>query len=102
MDAAVEAAAQGIRTVGSRWRERAPFDSEAARLRLAAVAGADRVRLQVLGEGIVELSGRAAEGVARESVVTLRALPGVRAVVNRVWTPTSADPRQIDGLPGFG
>lgn len=102
MDAAVDAAAQSIRSVSARWRERPPLDESLARTRLAAIEGTSGVRFQVLGAGIVELSGEASEGAAAEAVRHLRGLPGVRAVVNRIWTPSSADPRQIDGLPGFG
>ncbi|MEK9500550.1 BON domain-containing protein [Gaopeijia maritima] len=102
MDAAVDAAAQSIRSVSARWRERPPLDESAARAGLAAIEGTSGVRFQVLGAGIVELSGEASEGPATEAVRHLRGLPGVRAVVNRIWTPSSADPRQIDGLPGFG
>lgn len=102
MDAAVGAATQGIRSVGARWLERPPLDRSAARDRLAAIEGTAGVRLKVLGVGIVELSGEASEASAVEAVRDLRAFPGVEAVVNRIWTPSSADPRQIDGLPGFG
>lgn len=95
MDAAVDAAAQSIRSVSARWRERPPLDEGAARARLAAVEGTSGVRLRVLGAGILEVSGEASEAPAGEAVRQLRALPGVRAVVNRIWTPSSADPGRV-------
>lgn len=102
VDVAVGVATQGIRSVGARWLERPPLDLQAARRRIAAIEGTGGVRVRELGVGIVELSGEADEAASLQSERDLRALPGVEAVVNRIWTPSSADPRQIDGLPGFG
>lgn len=59
----------------------------------AAVEGsplAGRVQARVLGGGVVELTGTAEEPDAPSRVSelerTLRELPGVDSVVNRVWT----------------
>ena len=102
VDAAMGAAATGFRTVGARWR--APVALDEARLAdaLAAVGGAGRLRAAVLGDGLVEVVGTASDTAATAAVGAVRAVPGVRVVVNRVWTPSSAHPGQIDDLPGFG
>lgn len=102
MDAAVGAAAEGIRTVGNRWRPPVPLEVGALAGALERVEGAAGVRARILGEGLVELVGDASDPAAAAAAAALGAIPGVRAVVNRVWTPSSAHPGQIDDLPGFG
>lgn len=102
VDAAVGRAAEGFRTVGSRWRPAAPLDEASLDAVLAALDGGADLRARILGVGLVELVGDATDDAAATAVTAVRALPGVRVVVNRVWTPSSMRPGQIDDLPGFG
>jgi hypothetical protein len=65
--------------------------------RLEGVSGAARVCLRDLGAGIVEAFGEAPDAEAVERVVAaLREEPGVSFVVNRIWTPASAEVRSAD------
>lgn len=55
------------------------------------VPGAHGCRLRPLGDGIVELVGVCDEDEVAERVAAMvGAVPGVRVVVNRVWTPSSS------------
>ena len=82
----MEAMAEGL-------REPLPVDLEALRARLAALPGGEGLRLRALTEGIVEVVGTAPDAERARAVLdVLSREPGVRAVVNRVWTPSSAAP----------
>jgi hypothetical protein len=86
VDAAVEAGARGLDGLRRRWRSVPPVDAVTVAGRLAAVEGAEGVRLHDLGDGIVELVGRAREEVGRAAVAAVETAPGVRIVVNRIWS----------------
>lgn len=86
MDAAVEAGTRGFEELRRRWRGLPPVDAVAAAGKLAAVEGAEGVRLHDLGDGIVELVGEAAEGIDGAAVAAVETVPGVRVVVNRIWS----------------
>ena len=65
--------------------------------RLETISGAARVCLRDLGAGIVEAFGEAPDAEAVERVVAaLKQEPGVAFVVNRIWTPASAEARSAD------
>lgn len=102
VERAMDAAADGLRSVERRWRESRPLDPGVLERALGTVEGADRLRVSVLGEGVVEVVGDADENTARRAVAAVRAVPGVRAALDRVWTPSSANPGQIDAPPAFG
>lgn len=66
-------------------------DLEALRARLGELPSADGVRVRELGEGILEVVGRAPDDAAARALLeAVAAEPGVEVVVNRVWTPSSA------------
>lgn len=102
VDAAMEAAAGGLRAVGDRWRGLPPLDEAELQAVVAGVPGATGLEARPLGTGLVELVGDASDAGASAAAAALRAHPGVRVVVNRAWTPSSLRPGQIDDLPGFG
>jgi hypothetical protein len=71
-------------------------DPEALADALARCPGSDGVAVRTLGNGIVEVVGDAPDDDVVEVILAALAdVPGVDAVVNRVWTPSSASP----GLP---
>lgn len=90
MDAAVEAGARGLRDLRRRWAGVPPADLVRAGRLLAAIPDADRVRVHDLGDGIVELVGEAPPPAERAAVEAVQALPGVRIVVNRIWSRRDA------------
>lgn len=67
--------------------------------RLGRVAGAEGLRLKSLGGGILELVGSAGPELDLPALLTVLAgEPRVSVVVNRVWTPGSADlPADLEG-----
>lgn len=74
-------------------------DLDAMSARLGRVAGAEGLRLQSLGGGILELVGSAGSEFDLSALLTVLATePGVSVVVNRVWTPGSGDlPADLEG-----
>lgn len=67
-------------------------DPEALDRVIAELPAGAGLRTLHLGEGIVEVVGSAAsEPAARQVLDAAAEVPGVRAVVNRIWTPSSAD-----------
>lgn len=88
----LDAAAHGLREVRERFLEVPPPQPVELEARLALVHDAAQVRVTHLGEGIVELTGTAPEEAARAAAAAVARVPGVRAVVNRVWTPASGAP----------
>lgn len=73
-------------------------DLVALRRRVAALPGGERVGVRDLGEGIVEVVGSLPDdATARVLLDAVAAEPGVEVVVNRVWTPSSAD-HNVSGL----
>ncbi len=87
-----DAAAAGLRGVRARFVDDPLPDEVDLEARLALVAGAQDIRVEHLGEGIVELTGTAADAASRAAASSVARLPGVRVLVNRVWTPSSAAP----------
>jgi hypothetical protein len=87
-----DAAVDGLREARARFLEVPPPRHEELEARLALVEGAGRVRVAHLGDGIVELTGEASDEAARAAVVAVARVPGVRAAVSRVWTPSSEAP----------
>lgn len=102
VDAAVGVAADGFRTMGTRLWAAPPIDETMLERTLSGVPGAEGLEARVLGAGLVEVVGEASDDGAKAAVEALEASPGVRVVLRRAWTPSSADPGQIDDLPGFG
>lgn len=88
----LDAAAHGLREVRDRFLEVPPPQQVELEARLALVGDAAQVSVAHLGEGIVELTGTAPESAARAAAAAVARVPGVRAVVNRVWTPASGTP----------
>jgi hypothetical protein len=80
------------RPLARRERKRGPsVDASALTARLHERPGTADLRVQSLGQGIVELVGSA--GADLDLGALIKALadePGVTVVVNRVWTPASA------------
>lgn len=86
-------ASRRLEAVAGALREGPAMDLEAIRTRLAGMAGGEGLRLRELTDGILEVVGTAPDAeTAREVLAALGREPGVRAVVNRVWTPSSASP----------
>lgn len=92
VDAAVDAAAGGFRAVERRWRAPRPLAIGPLRATLEDIPGADRLRVSVLGEGLVEIEGEGSAEVVAHARARLLEQEGVRVVLNRVWTPSSAEP----------
>jgi hypothetical protein len=92
MDAAVDAATDGLRAVERRLRAERPIELAPLRAALNRIPGADRLRVSVLGEGLVEIEGAGSDAVVQAARAALREQDGVRVVLSRVWTPSSADP----------
>lgn len=88
----LDAAVMGLREVRSRWADVPPPVSEAIESRLATIDDAEGVRVEHLGDGIMELTGEAPDDVSHAAAAAVARLPGVRAVVNHVWTPSSEVP----------
>lgn len=87
-----DAAAAGLRGVRARFTDDVLPDEVDLEARLALVANAEAVRVEHLGDGIVELTGTAPDPASRAAAASVARVPGVRVVVNRIWTPTSAAP----------
>ena len=92
VDAAVDAATDGLRAVERRWRPARPIDLAPLRAALTELPGADRLRIAVLGEGLVEIQGAASDDAVDAARRALLRQDGVQKVISRVWTPSSADP----------
>jgi osmotically-inducible protein OsmY len=45
--------------------------------------------MEHLGDGIVELTGASSDEASHAAAAAIARVPGVRAVVNHVWTPSS-------------
>jgi hypothetical protein len=102
VDAAVDAAADGFRFVERRWRASKVLDTEDIEQALRAVDGGGSMRVDALGGGVVELVGEGTDEGVEAALKAVGRSPGVRVVLNRVWTPSSMHPGQIDAPPGFG
>jgi hypothetical protein len=98
----IEAAVESLRDIHARFLQAEPLDALELEARLALVEGAASIRVSDLGDGIVELTGTARDEVARSAAGAVARVPGVHAVVNRVWTPSSAAPGRIDVVHGPG
>lgn len=92
VDAAVDAATGGLRAVERRWRPARPIDLAVLRAALSELPGTDELRVAVLGGGVVEIEGAAGDETVDGARAALLRQEGVRKVINRVWTPSSADP----------
>ena len=92
VDAAVDAATDGLRAVERRWRSADAIEVGPLVAALARVPGADRLRVSVLGEGLVEIEGAASDDAVEAARAALLDEAGVRVVLNRVWTQSSAEP----------
>lgn len=67
-----------------------PLDLGALRRRVETLPSGEGVRVRILGDGIVEVVGSAADAAAARALLDAVAEePGVEIVVNRVWTPSS-------------
>jgi hypothetical protein len=88
----LDAAVGGLREVRARFFDVPPPDPVELEARLALVDDAARIRVAHLGDGIVEVTGSASDVAARAAAAAVARVPGVRAVVNRVWTPASEAP----------
>lgn len=86
VDAAVEAGSRGLRDLRRRWGSAPPVNLERALAALEGLEGAAGIGVHDLGEGIVELVGEAPADAALAAVASVEAVPGVRVVVNRVWS----------------
>ncbi len=74
-------------------QESEPLDLPALRARLAGMDGAEGLQLRDLADGILEVVGTAPDADSAAAIVdALSREPGVRVVVNRVWTPSSTAP----------
>lgn len=98
----IEAAVESLRDIHARFVQAEPPDLLEMEARLALVEGASAIRVHDLGDGIVELTGTARDDAARAAAGAVARVPGVHAVVNRVWTPSSAAPGRIDVVHGHG
>lgn len=88
-----EGASRRMSAMAETLREPSAFDADAVRSRLDRLPGSEGLRLRVLTDGILEVVGTAPDAErARAILDALSKEPGVRAVVNRVWTPSSAAP----------
>jgi hypothetical protein len=85
----LDAAVNGLREVRERWQDVQPPDPATLAARLGAVDGARKVRMEHLGDGIVELTGASSDEASHAAAAAIARVPGVRAVVNHVWTPSS-------------
>ncbi len=92
VDAAVDAATGGLRAVERRWWPARPIDLAFLRAAMNDVPGTDRLLVSVLGGGLVEIEGVASDEAVAGAREALLRQEGVRKVINRVWTPSSADP----------
>ena len=88
----VEAAVEGLREIRARFLDEPPPDPERLGHLLTAIDGADDVATLHLGDGILELTGVASDEVSRAAAAAVAQMEGVHAVVNRIWTPSSAMP----------
>jgi hypothetical protein len=98
----LETAVEGLREIRARFLDDEPPDPTELEARLALVDGAAGIRVRDLGDGIVELTGSGSDPAARAAAAAVARVPRVHAVVNRVWTPSSAAPGRIDALDGLG
>lgn len=90
-DRALAGAAWGLDRARDLLTKPPPLDLVDLERRVAALPAGRRVRVRVLGSGIVEVVGSAPDDEAARVVLeTVEAAPGVEVVVNRVWTPSSA------------
>ncbi|MBW3533623.1 MAG: hypothetical protein KY453_00175 [Gemmatimonadetes bacterium] len=88
-----EGASRRLEAMAGALTDAPSLDLEATRVRLAELAGGGDLRLRELTDGILEVVGTAPDvETARSVLEALSREPGVRAVVNRVWTPSSASP----------
>lgn len=86
------AALEGLREIHARFVQEEPPEIVEIEARLALVEGAAGIRVAHLGDGILELTGSGSDETARAAAAAVARVAGVHAVVNRVWTPSSAAP----------
>lgn len=88
-----EDASRRLEAMTETLREPEPLDLDAVQRTLDGLPGGQGLRLRILTDGILEVVGTASDvEQARRVLDALSREPGVRAVVNRVWTPSSASP----------
>ncbi|MBT8337838.1 MAG: hypothetical protein KJO11_14630 [Gemmatimonadetes bacterium] len=92
VDTAVEMAGEGLRLMDRRLRGASLLSDRSLADALSGVEGAETLRAHALGPGVIDLTGEADDPVAQAARAALEALPGVEVVLNRIWTPSSADP----------
>jgi len=101
LEEAIGDAAEGVAGFRERLFGGAPPDLAVLERVIERVPRAHGCRLRPLGDGIVELVGVCDDDAVAERVAAMvGAVPGVRVVVNRVWTPSSSvriDPSGASG-----